>query len=202
MISGYLARRTWLHAAPAGVKLLLLFVLGVASMTADHWTWIAALLAAASAIHLSLGREACRRLASLRPLLPLLLVVGILQGATETWQSGMTAVARMIAMILFADLVAMTTTMQALMEAVAPIFRPLRLIGVDAKRLTLLVALVVRFVPVLFANWKEREEAWRARTGRRTSVRLIGPFMVAALRMADQVAESIDARSIPTSLFK
>lgn len=199
MMSGYLSRQSWLHAAPAGVKLLLLVVLGLVSMAADHWTWIVALLAAAGAIYLSLGREACRRLASLRPLLPLLLVVGILQGATETWQAGVIAVARMVAMILFADLVAMTTTMQALMEVIAPIFRPLRLIGVDAKRLTLLVALVVRFVPVLLANWKERDEAWRARTGRRPSVRLIGPFLVTALRMADQIAEAIDARSMPTS---
>ena len=70
-------------------------------------------------------------------------------------------------MVCLADVFTMTTTLQALMDALAPLLRPLRLLGLRPKKLTLAVALVVRFVPVLLERWRAREEAWRARTGRR-----------------------------------
>jgi biotin transport system permease protein len=49
-------------------------------------------------------------------------------------------------------------------------------------------------VPVLLANWQARAEAWRARTGRRVSIRLVAPFVAETLRLADQVGEALDAR--------
>jgi biotin transport system permease protein len=72
--------------------------------------------------------------------------------------------------------------------------RPLRLAGINPRAPALAIALVIRFVPVLLASWQEREEAWRARTGRRASIRLIPAFVAETLRMADQIAEALDAR--------
>ena len=106
----------------------------------------------------------------------------------------MAAVVRLLMMILLADLVSMTTTMQAMMDALMPVLRVLRPLGVNPRKVSLAVSLAIRFVPVLSANWEARSEAWRARTGRRPSLRLIGPFITETLRMADQVAEALDAR--------
>ncbi len=80
------------------------------------------------------------------------------------------------------------------MYALMPILKPLALIGLPYKKITLAVALVIRFVPMLMSCWQAREESWRARTGRRTSVRLIAPFIVETLRLAHHVAETLDAR--------
>jgi biotin transport system permease protein len=97
-------------------------------------------------------------------------------------------------MVLLADLVSMTTTMQDMMQALMPVLRLLRPLGVNPKKVSLAVSLAIRFVPVLSANWQSRSEAWRARTGRKPNWRLIGPFLGETLRMTDQVAEALDAR--------
>lgn len=194
MISGYLARPTWLHAVPAGAKLAALAALSFAVLPVTDVRILAGGLVAIGALYASLGREALLRVGSLRPLMPMLLIIGILQGVVGNWQAGAAAVLHLVLMVLAADLLTMSTTMQALMDALAPVLRPLRFFGLNAKKLTIAVALVVRFVPVLLANWQARAEAWRARTGRRVSIRLVAPFMAETLRLADQVGEALDAR--------
>lgn len=194
MISVYLARRTWLHAVPAGIKLMALAAVSLALLPIDDWRWMAFGLVLALSFYASAGHEAVGRLRLLRPLLPLLAIIGLLQGYAGNWELGLLAVARLVLMILLADLVTMTTTMQALMDALAPLLRPLRVVGLNPRKLTLAVALVVRFVPVLLANWEARAEAWRARTGRRPSVRLLVPFLAETLRLADRVGDALDAR--------
>src|SRR3546814_7577719 len=108
---------------------------------------------------------------------------------------------RLVLMVLLANLVTMTTTMQALMDAVAPLLRPLRVFGLNPKKLTLAVALVVRFVPVLLASWDARAEAWRARTGRRPSIRLLVPFMAVTLRLDRSEAHSSELQSLMRSSY-
>lgn len=194
MISGYLARDSLLHRLPAGLKLAGLAVLTLALVPVTSPIVLGGALAAVIGVYGALGRDAVRRLAFLRSLMPLFLIIGFVHGLANDWWSAAGAVIRIVLMILLADLVTMTTTMQAMMDALAPVLRPLRVFGLDPRRLALAVALVLRFVPVLLEAWRARGEAWRARTGRRPSLRLVAPFLAEALRMADQVAESLDAR--------
>lgn len=199
MISGYLARDTWLHRIPAGAKLAMLAAASMAILPVEDWRILACGLAGVLALYATLGREAFGRVRMLKPLLPLLLIVLIFHGFAGNWDTGAGAVARLLMMVLLADLVTMSTTMQAMMEALTPVLSVLRPLGVDPRKLSLAVSLVVRFVPVLSANWQARTEAWRARTGRRPSWRLVGPFIGETMRMADQVAEALDARGFGRS---
>lgn len=194
MISGYLARDSVLHRLPAGAKLGGLAVLTLLLVPVTSPLVLIGALVVVLCVYLALGRDAVRRLAFLRTLLPLFLIIGVVHALANDWWSATGAVVRIVLMILLADLVTMTTTMQAMMDALAPVMRPLRVFGLDPRRLSLAVALVLRFVPVLLEAWRARGEAWRARTGRRVSFRLVAPFLAEALRMADQVAESLDAR--------
>ncbi|HEY8581225.1 MAG TPA: energy-coupling factor transporter transmembrane component T, partial [Beijerinckiaceae bacterium] len=122
------------------------------------------------------------------------LAIALLQAWSLGWPAAVAAVARLAAMIMVADLVTATTPMLAMMDTIAPLLAPLRLVGLDARRLSLAFALVLRFVPVLLDDWRKREEAWRARTGRRASIRLLAPWAADLLRLADRVSEAIDAR--------
>jgi biotin transport system permease protein len=194
MISGYLARETWLHPVPAGVKLIALAVLSFAVLPVQDWRLLACGLALVLAVFVSLGPEALKRVLALKPLAPLLLIIFVLHGLTGDWATGVAAIARLVMMVLLADLVSMTTTMQDMMQALMPVLRLLRPFGVNPKKVSLAVSLAIRFVPVLGANWQSRSEAWRARTGRKPNWRLIGPFLGETLRMTDHVAEALDAR--------
>ncbi|MBN8944014.1 MAG: energy-coupling factor transporter transmembrane protein EcfT [Rhizobiales bacterium] len=194
MMGGYLARQTWLHRQPAGLKLIALAGVSIALLPVQDWRILALGLMLVAACYLALGGQAARRLTLFRPLLPLLVIIFGLQAYSGGWDQGASAVLRLVVMVLAADLVTMTTTMTALMAAIEPLLRLLRPLGVDPRKLALAVALVLRFVPVLLANWRAREEAWRARSQRRVPLRIVALFLVETLRLADRVAESLDAR--------
>ncbi|CEJ13779.1 Energy-coupling factor transporter transmembrane protein BioN [bacterium YEK0313] len=194
MMGGYLAETTWAHGLPAALKLVLLAALSIGLLPVDDWRILALALGLIGAAYASLGRRALGRLSLFRPLLPFLAVIFGLQAYTAGWGYGASAVLRLAAMVLAADLVTMTTTMTALMAAIEPALRLGRPLGLDPRKIALAVALVLRFVPVLLANWRAREEAWRARSRRRVPLRLVGLFLVETLRLADHVADALDAR--------
>lgn len=194
MIGGYVARRTWLHALPAGVKLVGLVTSSLVLLGVGDYRILLGVLALVALLYVNFGRDGWTRLLALRPLLPLLLIVGALQGYSAGWEAGAAVVLRLVAMVLLADLVTMSTTMSALMEAIEP---PLRALGprlVNPKKVSLAVALVLRFVPVLMTRWQARREAWQARSNRRVPLRLVAAFVAETLQLADQVAEALDAR--------
>ncbi|WP_404295045.1 energy-coupling factor transporter transmembrane component T family protein (plasmid) [Microvirga sp. RSM25] len=198
MIAGYLARPTWLHRVPAGPKLGAVTVLSLLVLPVTDWRVLGMGLVLVLVIYASLGREALRRLALLKPLMPLLVAIALLQGWLETWPAAVASFMRILLMVLAASLVTFTTTMQSMIDALTPVLAPLRRLGLNPRVPALAIALVLRFVPVLLSAWQQREEAWRARTGRRASLRLIPSFVAEALRMADQVAEALDARGFNT----
>ncbi|MCP3387820.1 energy-coupling factor transporter transmembrane protein EcfT [Bradyrhizobium sp. CCGB12] len=199
MITDGLAPQTWLHRVPAGVKLAGLALLTVLLLPVGDWRIMAGVLALIAMVYAGFGRAGMARLSLLRPLLPLLVVVGGVQTASGGWNAGAVVAMRLLAMLLLADLVSMTITMSALMEVMAPAFRVLRPLGVNPRKMALAVALVLRFVPVLLTRWRAREEAWKARTHRRVPLRLVAAFVADILQLADRVAEALDARGFDRS---
>jgi biotin transport system permease protein len=191
MMTDGLAPPTWLHRVPAGVKLAGLASFSVLLLPIDDWRILAGVLAIIIMIYLGFGRVGVARLRLLRPLLPLLVIIGGVQAASSGWNTGAVVTMRLLAMLLLADLVSMTTTMSALMDALAPILRGLRPLGVNPRKVALAVALVLRFVPVLLTRWRAREEAWKARTHRRIPPRLVAAFVADSLQLADRVAEGM-----------
>lgn len=199
MIADGLAPQTWLHRVPAGLKLAALALFSVALVPVDDWRVLAAALLAIGAVYAGFGRFGVARLRLLRPLLPLLAVIGGVQVLSQGFEAGAVIVMRLLALLLAADLVSMTTTMAALMEVLAPPLRLLRPLGVNPRKMALAVALVMRFVPVLMTRWRAREEAWKARSSRRVPVRLVAAFLADSLQLADRVAEALDARGFDTA---
>lgn len=194
MLTDGIVPRTWLHHVPAGVKLVGLAFLSVLLLPVGDWRILAGVLAVIAMVYAGFGRAGMARLRLLRPLLPLLVVVGGVQAASSGWNAGAVVTMRLLAMLLIADLVSITTTMSALMEVLTPVLRLLRPFGVNPRKMALAVALVLRFVPVLLARWRAREEAWKARTCRRVPPRLVAAFVADILQLADRVAEALDAR--------
>ncbi len=194
MIGSYLYPPTWLHRVPAIVKLLLLLVSASFFLAVARWDLIVIAIVVALAAFASLGRRAIARLRNFSPLLPLLLFIYIAQWYVAGREAAAVSIGQLLLMVLLADLVTMTTTMQAMLEVLEPLFAPLARFGLSSRKIALAVALVVRFVPVLFELWARRSEAWRARTSRRPPLKLIGLFVADTLRMADNVAEALDAR--------
>ncbi len=194
MISLYIAQPSWLHRLPAGLKLLVLLVASLALLPVSNpWalTWGCVV---AVGVYASLGRAGVERLIGLRSILLLVLGLGLFQALVMNWHVAWLSVARLIVMIMIADLVSATTPMQDMMRVVRPCLTPLRLFGLNPDRLSLAVALVIRFIPSLLAQWQAQSAAWRARTNKSAGVRLLVPFMSLTMGRTEKIAEALIAR--------
>lgn len=194
MISLYLARRTWLHALPAGVKLLALACLSVALYPVGNALWLVPVVLAVMAAYASLGPGGFGRLGIVKPLVPMFVLIVGLQWWTQSLNAALVLLQRMLILIWLANLVTLTTRMESMMAAVMPLLWPLRWLKMDPARVAFAVALLVRFVPVLMAVMLNLLEAWKARGGGRQVWRLAIPMMINAIRMSDHVSEALAAR--------
>lgn len=194
MIALYHAPPIWLHRIPAGVKLL---ALAGATWTlfANQSLWLlGAALVFASANYVLLGKAGARRLALLKPLIPLLVIVFVLQYMTSGLHGALVSSGRLLAMLMLADLVTLSTGLQAMMDVLNRLLRPLSWFGVRHENIGLAVALTIRFVPLVLESWRRCEGAWSARSQRRAGLQLIRPFIADVMRMSSQIAQALDAR--------
>ncbi|MEP3045163.1 MAG: energy-coupling factor transporter transmembrane component T [Roseibium sp.] len=194
MISVYLQGTSWAHRLPAGVKLVVVAIGSVLLFQADD-VWIFLLcLSGVLGCYASLGRVGIARLKLLRGLSYFMIAILFLHWISGTLWEGGIVVLRLVVMILAANFVSITTRMDDMLEAVLPLFKPLKWIGLSQRKPALGVTLVLRFAPHLLEVFSMLQEAYQARTGRRTSWRLIAPFALQSLRMSDNVAEALTAR--------
>jgi len=128
------------------------------------------------------------------PLWPFVAVIVLWHLATGAAQDGLLIALRMIAAVALANLVTMTTTLEAMMGVVRGLLRPLRRFGINLRAMELAVAMVIRFTPVLAQKGADLSLAWRARARRRPGWRVVVPLLVLALDDADHVAEALRAR--------
>ena len=194
MISLYIAKTTWLHRIPAGMKLFALLVASIAILPIQNPILITIGCGLIASVYLSFGRVGFERLMGLRAILLLVFGLGIFQGLLMNWQIAWLSVTRLLLMVMIADLVSASTPMQDIMRVVRPVLLPLRFLGLNPDRLSLAVALVIRYIPVLLAQWQAQSAAWSARSKRRPGLRLIPPFMTLTMSRTDKIADAITAR--------
>lgn len=192
----YLPGNSVVHRARAGVKLIVLAVLGLASAFVDTpgpgVVLVGVALAGYRVAGLGFGVAARR----LRPLAPMVLLIGVVQAFTGGWARALTTVVVLVALLLAAVLVSLTTPTEKMVDALVAAVRPLRRFGVDPERVGLQVALGIRAVPLVIDLARRIREAQRARGLTADPRAFAVPLIVRSLRQADQISEALRARGI------
>lgn len=187
---------TWLHRAPAGLKLAVLAL----SSSALMWEPSPLLLLVACALVCLSVRCAGASLQQVwqqvRPLAWLLLVLG----GVSVWSQGvfqaLEMVLRLITLVLAALVVSMTTPLTQMMSVVVWLLGPLQRLGwVDAEKVALGFGLTLRLIPELGVQWQDIREAQLARGLTPSPLTMGVPMLLRTLKRADEIAEAIDARS-------
>lgn len=191
----YVARESPLHRAPAGVKLLGLLLASVVVFLIREPGTLSALLAGALGLY-ALARLGWRTAwGQLRPALAFLLLFFVVQGLLTTWDLALVTALRFAVMVLLASLVTLTTRVSALLDALERALQPLARFGVHPAKVSLAFSLTLRFIPVMVDTVAEVRDAQRARGLEKNMLALAVPVIVRTLKMADDVADAIDARS-------
>lgn len=186
-----------LHRMPAGPKALLLAaaVLGLSFLPSAWWAvGVACAVPVAAYLAAGLGaRTLGRQAAALR------WVMLVTLGAQLIFLPAEAAVAnasRVLAAILLAGLLVLTTRITDLLDAVERWLRPASRLGVDPQRVALLLTVTITTLPVLArlaAGVREAQRARGARGGIRT---FVVPFLVVSLKHADELGEALSARGV------
>lgn len=189
-----LARITWLHRLPAGLKLAVLALAGAAVFLAGDHRVLGGFVAFAVLLPLTAWLPIK---AVVRQCLPAAILIALLAGfhvLTGEPETAIEVSARLATVILLAVTLTLTTRVSAMVEAIEAAARPLRPLGVDPAKVGLTLSLAIRFIPVLFALIGEIREAQKARGLEGSVIAVVMPLLVRTLKMADDLADAIAAR--------
>jgi biotin transport system permease protein len=192
----YVPGATAIHRVPAGFKLVLLAALGVALAFLNQWWEPLALLGAVLACYPLARIPVGSVTTQLRPLIWVLLAVGAFQLVVSGWRSTVDVVVTVVALVLAAGLVSLTTSMEALTDVLLRMLRPLARFGVAPERTALLISLSVRSVSVIAALAREVRDAQLARGLGRSPRAFAVPLLVRSLRHAQALGEALVARGV------
>ena len=195
----YVPRPTAVHRAPAGVKLLALSVTGALLFAVPTLPVAIGTLAAVLALALGSAQLPPQLLVrQVRLLLGWLIALVVVHALVTDLMTGAMAAVRLIAVVLAAAVVTATTRVTDMVAVVEWLCRPLQVVGVRPARIGLLIAMTLRFIPVLAERADRIREAQAARGGSargvRATVALVVPLLISVLRMAHTVGEALDAR--------
>jgi biotin transport system permease protein len=112
--------------------------------------------------------------------------------------TGTVTVLRLLTLVLAAAVVTATTRVTAMVAVVERICRPLEWVGVRPARIGLVIAMALRFIPLISERADRIREAQAARGGSVRGLRglttTVVPLLVQVLQLAHTVSEALDAR--------
>lgn len=182
------------HRVPPGAKLLVLLAAAVLSARVATPLPLLGGVAVVGGLYVLARVPARVGLRQVRPALSLLALVLLAHGLTGGWTSGLVVVLRVAVVLLLAVLLSLTTRVSDLVDLLERGLRPLARFGVRPARVALVLALAIRFVPVLAQQADEVRAAQRARGLERLPLALLVPLLIKTLRLADRLGDALDAR--------
>ena len=196
LLANYVPGTSFLHRSPLAVKFLLVVASSLASFVIVDWRLSAAVLAVLCGLFLAAGAGAKRLWGAVRPLVPVLLVVGIFQG----WQLGAPTGARIVLNILVcivaASLLTATTPVQQLLDGVVRLARPFERFGADPERFALTIGIMLRSIPSIAGTFADVRDSARARGLERNPRALVLPVFITSVAYARQTGEALAARGL------
>lgn len=194
MGSLYSEHRTWLHAVPAAVKLLLFAVLG----TLQYFLHSEALLLGSAALCCLLFASLGRAVYPARKLVLSVLLAGLLILGFHTYMQqpllGVVSGLRLLSASLLGIALSLTTRSGELLDVFERWLQPLQRLGLRTERFALQLSMMLRFTEHFFVLWKRLDDAHRVRTGKAGGLRLLAPLTIQMLVAARRVADTLELR--------
>jgi biotin transport system permease protein len=195
----YVPRASPVHRLPAGWKLLALAGLSVLVFTVPTLPVVGGTLTAVVVVALVVARLPAAVLTrQARAVLWFLVALFVLHSLVTDVFTGTFTVLRLLTLVLAAAVVTATTRVTEMVAVVERVCRPLQWVGVRPARIGLVIAMALRFIPLISERADRIREAQAARGGSVRGIRglttTVVPLLVQVLQLAHTVGEALDAR--------
>jgi biotin transport system permease protein len=195
LFGSYVTGTSVVHRAPLAAKFLALLSVGIATALLPDWRAACVLLALVVLCHLLACLGARRMLWTLRPVLPVLVVLFGFQWWSQDAAIAGRLVLGIIACYLAAGIVTGTTSAGALIDAVVALAGPVRR-WLDPESVGIAVAVMFRSIPWVAGAFGEVREAARARGLERNPRALVLPVVIHTVGYARATGEALAARGL------
>jgi biotin transport system permease protein len=196
LLANYVPGTSLIHRMPLWLKFLLVLACGMASFLIVDWRLAAGALAVLCGLFLLSGAGPMRLFRAVRPLLPILLVIG----AFQWWQLGGPVAVRIVLNILLcvvaASLLTATTPLHRLLDGVVSLARPFQRFGADPERFALTIAIMLRSIPFIAGAFSDVRDSARARGLERNPRALVLPVFITTVAYARHTGEALAARGL------
>lgn len=196
MIGVYRSGTSLLHRLPAGWKLIGLLAFTTALLVWRSPLTVAIGLVIVIALYGLAGYSPRVFLAQIWPLRWIVLLLVPFQWWLGGWQSAVAIVGTLVLAVAAAGLVSLTTRIVDLLAVLDRILSPLRRLGVDPERISLLIALSIRVVPVMLELVTTVREARRARGAERSLRAFATPVVVRTVGYSQRLGDALIARGV------
>jgi biotin transport system permease protein len=195
----YVPRVSPVHRTPAGWKLLALAGLSVLVFVIPSLAVVGGALAGVVVIGLGVARlPAAVLVRQARAVLWWLVALFVLHSVVTDVLTGAVTVLRLLTLVLAAAVVTATTRVTEMVAVIERVCAPLRWVGVRPTRIGLVIAMALRFIPLISERADRIREAQAARGGSVRGLRGLAttlvPLLVQVLQLAHTVSEALDAR--------
>lgn len=187
--------RLWAKKTPISVKILFLFALGLFVFFFTHIDIMAITFLSMLIAYPIVGFSLTSPLKNLVKLWWLLLGLFLVQWLTIPWTDSLAITLRLAILLLAANLLNATTKASDMLDAFERFFMLFKPLGINPKKIALALSLTLRFVPVLKTIADDIYEAQKARGLERSFLALFIPLLIRIVKMGDDVAQAILARS-------
>jgi len=185
MLELYRPGHSFLHHLSPGIKLLALAVCGTALFLIDSLAVVVLGFCAVLALF---------------PLCRMRMITAWHQIRINGWALAAFVTIRFAALLMMAGLLTLTTRSSDMIDALERAFWILRYVGLNPAKISLALSLALRFIPVLANVTYEVREAQKVRQLERSVVAVAIPVVIRTMRMADDIADAIDARGYDPTL--
>ena len=196
LLVNYVPGTSPIHRTPLWLKFLGVFACGMASFLIVDWAVSVGVLALMCALFLLSGAGVRRLIHAVRPVLPILLVIGLFQW----WQLGAPTAGRIVLNILVcivaASLLTATTPIQRLLDGVVSAARPFQRFGADPERFALTIAIMLRSIPYIAGAYSDVRDSARARGLERNPRARVLPVFITTVAFARQTGDALAARGL------
>lgn len=186
----------WLFRLPVGWKYVLVLAVSVPPLVLLTWWATLGFLVLILLLATTSGLGPRRMLAIGWLMWALLAGLAAFQIVTLNPVAALVRPGNILAAVLAARLLTLTTPTPVLMDALAIAFVPLRLLRIDPEQAALAVALMIRSIPYLLGSVDDARDGARARGLDRNPARLLTPVVLGAVGYAERTAEALQARGI------
>ena len=190
----------WLFRLSIGAKYLLMLAVAIVPIIVGSW-WATLLAIVAVTVLLLTSAIPPRRVFGIGLYLWVLLaVLAVYQLVSLRPEQAVVVPGNLLAAVLAARMLTLTTSTPDLMDALARALAPLRRVRVNPQAVTLTIALMIRSIPFLAGAVQDARDAARARGKDRNPALLLTPAVVGAVAYAERTGEALHARGLPEDL--